>query len=92
MRTIIVAALILLLTACGTTRERIVIQEVKVSVPVPCDPTLPQRPALMTKEKVRAAMAAALNLDDRIKIVTEQLLLHIGWVPVIEGGLRGCKG
>lgn len=85
--------LFIALAGCATPAppEPIVItKEVKVAVAVPCKPTLPARPNLMTKEQIKAVIAVAQSLDDKVKIVTEQLLLYVGWVPVVEAALDGC--
>lgn len=85
--------LCLCLAACGTPPEPVVVtKEVKVAVPTPCKPTIGQRPALLTKDQIKAALAAAPLFDDKMKIVTEQLLLYIGWAPVVEAALKGCEG
>ena len=80
------------LAACATPEPRVVTKEVKVAVPTPCKPDLGPRPALMTKDQIKTALAAAPTLDDKTKIITEQLLLYIGWTPVVEAGLKGCEG
>ena len=90
--------LILLFTApmlagCGTPQEpKIITKTVNVEVAVPCidKAKLPARPALMTLEQIRAALAAAPLFDDRMKIIVAQLRLYSGWTPVIEGALAGC--
>lgn len=80
------------LFGCATPEPKIVTQTVKVAVPTPCTPNLGMRPALMTKDQIKAALDAAPGLDDRVKILTTQVLLYVGWVPVLEAGLNGCKG
>lgn len=82
--------LCIVLMSCSTPEPRIVTQVVKVAVPVACKPELGARPDLMTKDQVKAAVTSAPTLDDKVKIVTEQLLLYIGWTPVVEAGLKGC--
>lgn len=79
------------LFGCGAL-PRIVTENVKVAVPTPCNPDLGPRPDLMTKEQIREAIDETPTLDDRVKIVTEQLLHYIGWLPVVEAALSGCKG
>ena len=93
MRALTLASL-LLLASCGTPPEpKIVTQEVKVAVPTPCHPdNLGERPMLQTKDAVAKALAAAPTFDDRLKIVTEQLLLYMGWTPKVEAALSGCEG
>lgn len=80
------------LVGCSTPDPVVVTKEVKIAVPTPCNPKLPDRPALMTKDQLKGSLAAAPNLDERVKILTTQVLLYIGWVPEIEAGLNGCKG
>lgn len=87
------ALVVLPITGCGTPREpQIVTKEVKVAVAIPCKPTLPPRPDLKSYDQIKAATIAAPNLDEKVKVITDQLLLYIGWVPVIEAGLKGCGG
>lgn len=82
-----------MLQGCGHVRDaKVETQIVEKAVPVPCNPPLPPRPALMTKAEIKAALAAAPTLDDRAKIITTQLLLYLGWTPTIEGALQGCRG
>ena len=73
-----------------TPEPEIKVDVAKVAVTVPCKPTLPARPTLMTKEQIKGALAITPTLDDKVKIVTEQLLLYMGWTPIVEGALEGC--
>lgn len=68
----------------------VTIQKADIAVAQGCNPVLPPRPDLMTKQQVLAAIAGAVTFDDKMKIVTRELVAYIGWVPVIEGGLKGC--
>ena len=78
---------------CTTPPEPgIITKTANVAVPTPCKPDLGPRPELMTKDQLKSAVAAASNFDDRVKVLTAQVLLYIGWVPVIEAGLKGCEG
>jgi len=87
-----VLAVLLILTGCGTPPEpKIVTQTVKVEVPVPCKPDLGQRPALMTKDQINAALVAAPNFDERVRLLTDQLLLYMGWMPQVEAAVKGCS-
>jgi hypothetical protein len=86
------AVALFLLYGCSTPEPKIVTQIVKEAVPTPCNPKLDPRPALMTKDQIRTSLAAAPNIDDRVKILTTQVLLYLGWVPELEAGLNGCKG
>lgn len=80
-----------MLATCGHTPDaKVETQVVEKAVPVPCNPPLPPRPALMTKDQIKAALAVAPTFDDRAKIVATQLLLYMGWLPTIEGALQGC--
>ncbi len=92
MRKIILAALCLPLAACATPETKIDTVPVDVAVPVPCKPDLGARPALLTKEQIKAALDAAPVHDDKVKIITEQLLLYLGWTAKVEAGLKGCEG
>lgn len=84
---------VLPVAGCGTARDpQIITKEVKVAVPTPCTPELGQRPKLMTFDEIKAALAAAPNSDAKTKIITEQLLLYVGWMPKVEAGLKGCGG
>lgn len=86
--------LCLLLAGCATTPPASIIQtqEVDKAIPVSCAPTnMPVRPDLMTKDQVKAALAAATDFDDRVKIVSEQLLAYMGWTPAVEAALKGCE-
>lgn len=86
------AALCLILAGCNTPEPIVITKVVKEAVPTPCTPDLGQRPALMTRDQVGAAIAMAPALDDQIKIVADQLLLYMGWIPAVEAGLKGCAG
>lgn len=82
------------LAGCGTKQDQqIVTRDVNIEVPVPCDPGIDpkKRPELMTKDQVYAAIAGAVTFDDKLKIVTKQLLNYISWLPVVETGLSGCE-
>lgn len=80
------------LFACATPTPVVVTKTVNVAVPTPCKPDLGVRPPLMTSDQIKAAVAATPVFDDKIKILTDQLLLHMGWVPVLEKALTGCEG
>jgi hypothetical protein len=89
---IAIIATCLLLASCASrdVQPQIVTKTAYVAVATPCSPKLPSRPKLMTKDDLAAATAAAINFDDKVKIVTEQLLAYIGWTPVVEAALTGC--
>lgn len=90
---ILVTAVAVALAGCPAPPDpQVVTREVKVAVPVPCKPNLGARPALKTYDEIKAALAAAPNFDEKTKLITEQLLLYIGWVPKLEAGLAGCGG
>ena len=80
------------LFGCAAPEPKIVTETVKVAVPTPCDPKLAPRPDLMTRDQIKAALAAAPSFDDRVKILTTQVLLYVGWVPEVVAALNGCKG
>ena len=80
-----------LLAACTTPEPQIITKEVKIAVPTPCSPDTGPRPALMTKDQVKTALAASPAFDDRVKILSNQLLLYMGWTPIVEAALSGCK-
>ncbi len=85
-------ALSVILLGCTTPEPRIITKEVKVAVPVPCKPNLGPRPGLLTKDQIRDALEKAQSLDEKVRILTTQALLYIGWVPVVESALAGCGG
>lgn len=96
MRTIVSAVALagfFLVTACAKDQTPVIeIKETKVAVPVPCTvDTKNQRPKLMTLAELQAALAAAPNVDSKAIIVSQQLLMHMGWVPVLEGAIKGCQ-
>lgn len=92
----VLVALLFILQGCADKmpppEPQIVIKTADIAVSKPCKPTLGPRPALKTKNEIRDALIAAPNIDDKIHILTEQLLLYVGWVPVLEAGLDGCGG
>lgn len=64
--------------------------EAAKAVAVPCDPKLPPRPELLTKDQLRARLDTIPAFDDRLKAVMDQLLLHMGWVMVQDAAIDGC--
>lgn len=81
------------LAGCGTPPEPVIkTVTVEKAVPVQCSPKLPARPKLLTYAQVKVAIQGAATFDDRLKIINEQLLLHLGWLPVVEAALDGCAG
>ena len=58
---------LLALTACATPRERVVVREVKVPIPVACAVTVPARPAYA---------AGAVSLDGSIFDLVQALLIE----------------
>lgn len=88
---IFVLPFLLVLASCGTPSEtKIETKPVNIAVPVTCGVDLGERPMLQTKDVIAKALAAAPTFDDRLKIVTEQLLLYLIWTPKVEGALTGC--
>lgn len=92
MRVAALAVLFLLMGCAAKPAPEIVTKEVKVLVPVPCNTDVGERPHLMTRAELWTALSAAQDTDERTKIVTSQLLAYMGWLPVVETGLKGCKG
>ena len=92
MKRLFIFALCAILAACAKPPEP-VIQTVTVekAVPVPCPVKLGDRPDLQNKDVLAKALVAAPSFDDRMKIVTEQLLLYMGWTPKVEAALAGCS-
>lgn len=86
-------AFLLVLTGCATRGvPDVVTKDVNIAVPVPCTvDTKNQRPALMTLAELQQKLADAPNLDTRAQIVTTQLLAYMGWLPVVEGAMKGCE-
>lgn len=83
-------AFLFVLASCATPEPKIETKPVNIAVPVKCGVELGERPMLQTKEVIAKALAAAPTFDDRLKIVSEQLLLYMGWTPKVEGALSGC--
>lgn len=79
--------LALTLAACATTPEpRIEVREVKVAVPVKCDPQpRPQKPALPDHTTAPDVFAGVKRLLARDK-------LHTAYEGELEAALRGCTG
>lgn len=92
MKQIFVLAILFALASCAHPEPVIVTKEVNVAVPVHCTPQVGTRPMLQDKDTIAKALAAAPTFDDRLKIVTEQLLLYAGWTPKVEAALAGCAG
>lgn len=82
-----------LLTSCAHDQTPVVVtKEVKVAVPVPCKiDDHKQRPKLLTLAELQDALAKAPNVDSKALLISSQLLLYMGWLPVVEGALEGCK-
>ena len=90
-RAIAIITLIMLAGCAAPPEPQIITKTVNVAVPTPCHPDLGPRPELMTKDQLKSAVAAAASFGDRIKVLTSQVLLYIGWVPVVEAGIKGCE-
>lgn len=82
----------IILAGCASKQEpTIETQTVAIAVPVPCHTdTKKQRPDLMDLPKLKAALAAAPNVDTKAQIVMSQLLAYMGWLPVTEAAIAGC--
>lgn len=82
----------IVLVGCTTPQDPVIkTVTVEKAVPVKCTVTLGDRPDLQTRDVLAKALAAAPSFDDRMKIVTEQLLLYMGWTPKVEAALSGCS-
>jgi hypothetical protein len=90
---VLVLAFVFSVAGCATKEiPTIVTKEVKIAVPVPCTIDLKEkRPALLTLPELQEQLAVAPNVDSKAKLITTQLLFYIGWLPVIEGAIQGCK-
>lgn len=67
-------------------------RDVNIAVAQPCTvDTKNQRPALLNLDQLRAAIVVAPNSDTRAQIITNQLLAHMGWLPVVEDAMKGCS-
>lgn len=89
-------ATLLLLAGCAhrdqNAAPEVKTQIVNVAVPQPCrTDEHKQRPVLMTTDQIRAALAAAPNVDSKAQIVMSQLVLYMGWLPVVESAIDGCS-
>lgn len=86
-------ALSLALAACQTAEPRIVTRDVNIAVPIRCAPHIAPPPAhIMTPAELAAALARAPNVTERARIVSDQLLLWLGYDPQLEAGLQACAG
>jgi len=91
----IVAAV--LLAGCVTTPPpappKIEIQKVDVAVPIRCSVAVekPAEPVARSKEELWQILQAAPNVTERSRIVSDQLLIWLGYGPKLETALQGCK-
>jgi hypothetical protein len=78
----------LAMSACATTPEpRIVTQEVKVPVPVPCKPNLGPEPAYADTEE---ALKAAPGLYERVQLLLAGRLQRIARDREKDAALKAC--
>lgn len=93
MRKIAALAFALFLAGCQTPEPKIVTKDVNVAVPVNCNPkiTLPAS-HIMTRNELSAALAKAPNVTEKARIVSDQLLLWMGYGPQLEAGIKACAG
>ena len=89
-----VIALAALLTACATTSEpRIEVREVKVAVPVKCDPQpRPVKRALPDTDAALKAAHDARNPDLGVQLLLAGRRLRNGYIGELEAALSGCTG
>lgn len=87
MRRLTPFALAALLTACSTTPEpKIEVREVKVAVPVKCDPQpRPQKPTLPDH-------TTAPDIFEGVKLLLVRDKLHTAYEGELEAALSGCMG
>lgn len=87
MRRLIPLALAALLAACATASEpKIEVREVKVAVPVRCDPQpRPQKPVLPDH-------TTAPDIFDGVKRLLVRDKLHTAYEGELEAALSGCTG
>jgi len=88
-----ILAVVFLTTSCAHKSEPVIVpKEIDIAIPVPCAvDTKNQRPDLMTRERLWDTLSLVPNVDSRAKIVTSQLLAYMGWLPVVEGAMQGCR-
>lgn len=87
-------AIVFLVESCAgrDTAPVIVTKDVNIAVPVPCAvDTKNQRPALLTLPEFQKKFAELPNVDARSQLIVDQLLAHMGWLPVVEGAMQGCE-
>jgi len=92
IRLLACALLALLLIGCATPPTppvRVVTQEVKVAVPVPCAPRLGPEPDYPDTE---AALLAAPNIFERVKLLVAGRLLRIQRDAEKTAALNECRG
>ncbi|MGC8534867.1 MAG: hypothetical protein ACP5QR_04965 [Rhizomicrobium sp.] len=86
-------AVCLALTGCATPTTRIVTKTVDVAVPVRCAPTIAPPPAhIMTMAELQRAINTASTVTEQARIVSEQLLLWLGYGPELEAAVQECAG
>ena len=67
-------------------------QKVDVAVPVRCSVTVPKpaEPVARSKDDLWKMLQAAPNVTERARIVSDQLLIWLGYGPKLEAALQGC--
>lgn len=63
---------------------------VKVAVPVACAPRIKRPPDLMSYDQMRDAIAHTSNTTEKVRMVTDQLLLWQGYGPELEAVAKAC--
>jgi len=88
-----ILAVVFLVTSCAHKSEPVIVtKDVDIAIPVPCAvDTKNQRPDLMTRQRLWDTLSLVPNTDAKTKIVTSQLLAYMGWLPVVEGAMQGCR-
>lgn len=92
-RSLAALAVCVALAGCATPTTRIVTKTVNVAVPVSCNPTIAPPPAhIMSRQELSNAINNAPNVTEEARIVSEQLLLWLGYGPELEAAVKKCRG
>ena len=82
----------LALAGCATPTARIVTKTVDVAVPVRCAPVIAPPPAhIMSRDELTKAIDMAPNVTEEARIVSEQLLLWLGYGPELDAAVKECS-
>lgn len=77
-----VVAMLMLLTACGTTP---VVTAIKVPVPIQCQETVPDRPAMPTE-----GFTEKPTLDQYVRAARAEIERHNGYETQLRTALEAC--